>query len=375
MGLYKRKGSKFYWMSFRINGRRRIWESTGTPNKKLAEKIHARRLSEIAEGRWFPVEAKRRIFEELRDRYMKEHSQVYKTPKSTLRDETSFKHLSKFFGGLTLAEITPARISEYKSLRKAEKAKPATLARELEVFRHSLNLAAREWEWLERNPFEKVKIEKPQNKKERWISREEERRLLDAALPWLREIVLFAFNTGMRQDEILSLRWPQVDLSRRAMTLLETKNKEKRTIPINQTVLELLKAKSKVRSISGYVFTSQAGKKIHARNLLRAYFSARKKAGLEDVRFHDLRHTFATRLVQAGINLYVVKELLGHKTLAMTMRYAHHCPESLRHGVEILDKNGDILVTVGMKKDLEESPKSLINMVAGAGFEPATFGL
>lgn len=187
MGLYKRKDSRFYWMSFRINGRT-VFESTGTPNRKLAEKIHARRLSDIIEGRWFPDEAKHRIFEELRDRYMKEHSQVYKTPKSTLRDETSFKHLSKFFGGLTLAEITPARISEYKSLRRTEKAKPATLARELEVFRHSLNLAVREWEWLERNPFEKVKIEKPQNKKERWISPEEEQRLLDAALPWLKEI-------------------------------------------------------------------------------------------------------------------------------------------------------------------------------------------
>ena len=90
--------------------------------------------------------------------------------------------------------------------------------------------------------------------------------------------------------------------------------------------------------ISGYVFVSEVGTKIDARNLLRAFYSARKKAGLEDVRFYDLRHTFATRLVQAGINIYVVKELLGHKTLTMTMRYAHHCPESLRHGVEILDR-------------------------------------
>ena len=77
---------------------------------------------------------------------------------------------------------------------------------------------------------------------------------------------------------------------------------------------------------------------------------ARKKAGLEDVRFHDLRHTFATRLVQSGVDLYTVEELLGHKTITMTMRYAHHNIESLRHGVEVLDNFGYILVTVADKK-------------------------
>ncbi len=82
----------------------------------------------------------------------------------------------------------------------------------------------------------------------------------------------------------------------------------------------------------------ETGTMIQTGNLLRAFYSARKRAGLNDVRFHDLRHTFATRLVQAGIELYVVKELLGHKSLKMTMRYAHHYPESLRHGVDILDR-------------------------------------
>jgi integrase len=193
---------------------------------------------------------------------------------------------------------------------------------------------------------------------------EEEQRLLDAALPWLREIIIFALNTGMRQNEILSLKWSQVDLFRRTATLIETKNKEKRTIPINQTVLEILKSKDRVRSISGYVFTSQTGSKLDARNLLRAFYAARKKVGLEDVRFHDLRHTFATRLVQAGVNLYVVKELLGHKSLTMTMRYAHHYPESLRHGVEVLDNDGHKMGTETTETGSVEHPACLpINLL------------
>lgn len=348
MGLYKRKGSQFYWMSFRVNGRR-IFETTETTNKKLAEKIHAKRLTAITEGKWFPNEAKKRTFEELKERYMTEHSKVNKTSTTCIREESIFKHLSRYFGGLMLAEITPARISDYKSLRIRDGVKPATTSRELQVLRHALNLAI-QWEWMETTPFRKVKLDKPNNKIERWITAEEEKKLLDASLPWLREIIIFALNTGMRQDEILSLHWSQIDLFRRTVILLITKNKEKRTIPLNQTVFDLLKAKSKIRYISGYVFASQAGTKIHARNLLRAFYEARKKAGLEDVRFHDLRHTFATRLVQAGIDLYTVKELLGHKTITMTMRYAHHNPESLRHGVDILDRVGDILVTVKEKE-------------------------
>jgi integrase len=354
MGLYKREGSQFYWMTFRVNSRK-VYESTKTTNKKLAERIFAKRITEVTEGRFFSNVARERKFEELREKYMKEHSRVHKAPKSSVRDEGSFKHLSRFFTGFTLAEIRPEAISKYKSMRRTEGAKPATIARELEVLRHALNLAIREWEWIERNPFEKVKIEKPNNKIERWLTLEEEQVLLEASLPWLREIIVFALHSGMRQNEILTLKWPQIDLKRRTATLLVTKNKERRTVPLNKTILELLKNKSKVRHISGYIFVSQAGTKINARNLLRAYYSARKKANVEDVRFHDLRHTFATRLVQAGVDLYVVKELLGHKSITMTMRYAHHYPESLRHGVEVLDGAGYNLVTLENKKDLRQA--------------------
>lgn len=172
MGLYKRNSSQFYWMSFRINGRR-TFESTETTNKKLAEKIYAKCLTEITEGKWFANEARKRRFEELRDKYMTEHSKINKTPTTQVRDGSAFKRLSGFFEGLMLIELTPAKISDYKSLRIKKGIKPATISRELEVLRHALNLAI-QWEWIETSPFSKIKLDRPNNQIERWITPEEE---------------------------------------------------------------------------------------------------------------------------------------------------------------------------------------------------------
>ena len=110
---------------------------------------------------------------------------------------------------------------------------------------------------------------------------------------------------------------------------------------MNEVVFELLKAKSKVRSIkTDLVFPSTVGTKKGERNLRTMFEKAVKKADVEDFRFHGLRHTFATRLVQSGKDLYQVQSLLSHKTLSMTQRYAHHYPESLREAVRVLDKRG-----------------------------------
>lgn len=337
MGLYRR--GKTYWFTITHNGKR-MQASTGTANKKLAERIHAKALSDVYEGKWFQNEARRRTFEELKERYMAEYAIPNKAPGTVEKDRYSFKRLSEVFSGCSLAEITPQRIADYKRHRREAGASTSTLARELEVLRASLNLALREWEWIETSPFWKVKIDQPKGHRERWITREEEEALLDASPVWLRDIIIFALNTGMRQGEILSLRWPQADLKRGTVTLLVTKNRTKRTIPLNQAALGVLGAYSKVRHISGYVFTSSTGTKIDRSNLRREYVLARKKAGLEDVTFHDLRHTFATRISQAGVELLVISKLLGHKDLRMTLRYAHHNTESLRHGVDILDVSG-----------------------------------
>ena len=339
MGVYRR--GKIWKFSVMQNGRR-VQRSAHTENRKLAEKIYAEALLKIQDGSWFEPKpeptrtARGYTFEELSDRYMTDHSMPTKAATSVERDKGSFKQLRKTFGGLNLKEITPSKIAEHKSLRRQNGVKPGTIAKELQLLRNALNIAVREWEWLEITPFSRVKIEMPNNLKERWLTLDEEALLLGECPEWLREIVLFAIYTGMRRNEILSLRWPQVDLERQAITLLITKNKEKRTVPVNERILDLLREKVARRKNSGYVFPSQSGTMIEGHNLSRAYRIAREKAGLKDVRFHDLRHTAGSRMVQAGVDLYSVSLILGHKSLAVTKRYAHHNVESLRRGINAL---------------------------------------
>jgi integrase len=176
---------------------------------------------------------------------------------------------------------------------------------------------------------------------ERWLTLEEENKLLESSLDWLKAIMSFGIATGLREGEILDLKWSLVDLSRRTITILEQKNQAPDTLPLNERALNILKERSRMRPDgTEFVFCTQKGTRIGSRNLLRAFYSALRKSKIKPLRFHDLRHTFATRLVQAGVDLYTVQKLGRWKNISMIMRYAHHHSESLRAGVEVLDTVG-----------------------------------
>lgn len=317
-----------------------IRKSTETNSKKLGEKIYHKILGEIAEGKWFErLPGEEKTFAEMMEKYLREHSAVNKAPKSSIRDRSLADHLTDSFGSLTLVEITPNLIAAYKTKRREEGAAPKTINNELILMGHAFNIAIREWEWVKESPVCKISKEKVNNSVERWLIFEEEKKLISVSPKWLQEIILFALETGLRQGEILDLQWPRVDLFRKTITILEQKNKAKDTLPLNRTAMEILKARSKVRPInSNYVFLNQNGGRINARNLIRSFQAAVKKSGIAPCRFHDLRHAFATRLVQAGADIYSVQKLGRWKNISMVMRYAHHYPESLRSGVEVLDK-------------------------------------
>ncbi|MEW6002539.1 MAG: tyrosine-type recombinase/integrase [Nitrospirota bacterium] len=339
MGLYRR--GKTYWFSIQYKGKR-IQESLTTDNKRLADKLHAKVLTDIIEGRYFErEEAKKHTFEDMMNRFMQEYA-VKREPSTQERYISCHKNLSRYFHDMTLAGITPKTISAYVHLRRSEGSAAATVNREIAMLSKAFNLAMKQWEWCNSNPCSRISKEPENNTIDRWLTSDEEQRLLEGSRGYingqLTEIIIFALNTGMRQGEILNLKWQDIDFSRRIVSVKKTKNKDPKVIPLNQSVLTMLLKKRKVVTITGYVFATQQGSMINRWNLKREFKNALRKAQVSSFRFHDLRHTFATRLVQSGAELYSVAKLLGHRDISTTQRYAHHYPESLRSSVEILDK-------------------------------------
>ena len=351
MGLYLR--DSVWWMCFTHCGKQ-LRRSTETHDKKLAQKIFDKIRGEIAEGKWFKkLPGENYTFAELMAKYLKEYSAVNKAASSHIRDKSLNDHLQQYFGKYYLPEINSKMISEYKTQRRLEGASPRTINYELSLMGHAFNLAIREWELIESNPASKVKKERVKNILERWLSMDEEKRLLLASPGWLQEIILFAINTGLRRGEILRLRLPQIDFERKTMIITEQKNGEIDTLPLNQNALRVLEQRKRNR-LPGcdLVFPSQCGTRIIERNLFRAFDDAMERAQIENFRFHDLRHTFATRLVQAGVGMYEVQKLGRWKTPSMVMRYAHHNPESLRPAIEIMDGFSQNFITI-----LSQCPK------------------
>ncbi len=259
MALYRR--GPIWWMRFNYQGRQ-IRRSTDATDRKLAEQIYFKVRGLVAEGKWLdrsPVP--QRQVKDLLERYLRDYSAPNKAAGTHCRDQSLAVHLLRAFGEVPLDQLRPARLAEYKASRRAHGIAPKTLNDELGM---------REWEWVTDNPVLKIAKEKVRNLIERWLTTEEEQRLLAVSPPWLQEIIVFALHTGMRRGEILTLRWAQVDLTRRTLTILEQKNGARDTLPVNDTAMEVLQARAAVRTSSTEAaFLNEAGHPRNARNLLR----------------------------------------------------------------------------------------------------------
>jgi len=266
--------------------------------------------------------------------------------RSVSEDRRILEHLNGYFGKDTrLVEITASRISEYKGHRLSTARKigegataierplaGATVNRALALLRHLLRLAHEEWELLDAVP--RIRMEREAEGRLRWLTPEEATRLLDACRKsrneHLTDLVEFALFTGMRRGEVLALTWERVDRARGVVLLDVTKSGKRREVPLNSRADAVL-ARRGSKSL-GLVFGTRNWD--HFRS---AWENAVERAKLADFHFHDLRHTFASWAVQRGASLQEVKDLLGHSSLAMVMRYAHLSPEHLRTAVARLD--------------------------------------
>ena len=184
-------------------------------------------------------------------------------------------------------------ISEYKTKRRRDGVSPRTVNYELGLMSHAFSIAMKEWEWVTDNPVIRVRKERVNNKLERWLTLNEEKKLLIASPLWLREIITFAIQTGLRQGEILRLKWSQINFERKTLLITEQKNRSVDTLPLSATAFNVLRRKEP-GDPDELVFVNRFGKSIGSSVLIRAFHLAEGKAGIPRLRFHDLRHTFAT---------------------------------------------------------------------------------
>lgn len=287
--------------------------------------------SAIREGRYFKTtEAKRRTLSELIDRYIKDVlPNKPKNSKNTLRHLNWWKdELGSFF----LVDISPAMIAEKRDQLAAgittrhKKRSPSTVVRYLTALSAALTMAVKEWHWLDDSPMRRVTKPQEPRGRVRFLSDDERARLLveckNSDSDYLYTAVVLALSTGARRMEILGLDWKSIDLTRGVITLEETKNGERRALPLAGHALDLMKEHAKIRRVNcPLVFPS---KNLKSPIDLRTPFeNALKRAEITDFRWHDLRHSCASYLAMNGASLAEIAEILGHKTLQMVKRYAH----------------------------------------------------
>ncbi len=328
MGVYRRKDCRIpWWISYSYQGRQ--VREAGGPTKKIAEEALSARKADIAREKFDLHDLKPSpLFRDFANTYL-EFAKDNK--RSWERDEFSLKHLAAFFGNRRLNHISAFLVEAYKSQRKAE-VKPATVNRELALLKYMFNLAIK-WGKASTNPVRQVKLFREEQKPFRTLSPEEADRLIEAAPSHLKSILITALHTGMRRGEILSLKWENVDFSRGVIRVEKSKSGRVRSIPMHEKVREALVG---LNRNGEYVFAWNNGEP--RKHIGTAFDMALKRANIVPrCRFHDLRHTFATRLVENGVDLVTVKELLGHSAIVTTMRYSHPSPKHKREAIAALD--------------------------------------
>jgi len=259
-----------------------------------------------------------------------------KVNKRSWKDD--FYRLRKFielFGNVQLHEISPFEIEKFKLAKLSDDLSKSTVNRYLAILKRMFNVAI-DWGYAKENPVKRVKFyPEKDNLKERILTEKEEDRLLEASSEHLRPILIVALNTGMRRGEILNLKWENIDFQAKEILVENTKSGRPRTIDINSHLLnKLVKLKNEAQDSQNVFLNPKTGKPY--KKLQTSFNGARRRAGIKNLRFHDLRHTFASRLVERGVDLIRVKELLGHSSVKITERYTHSNQEGRKKAVELL---------------------------------------
>ena len=358
MAIYKRhKGRRLkrsdrdwdkgtWWIEFSLRGNYVHESIPGARTQAQAERAENKRREEIYEGKYDPG---KKLFSEFVDEIFLPWSTANK--RSYREDEQRSVTLKVFFGEKHLRDIKPMMIERFKRERfatptmhdKPERPKPrspASVNRDLACLSKILSMAF-DNELIDSNPMRRVRLLKENGSRERFITADEEVKLfakLTGRRDHIRSVVTVALNTGMRRGEILDLQWEHVNFIARTIFIARSKTGKTRTIPMNDIVFEELKALKQDAGTRDFVFSvSKTG--VNIDSIKTGWRNACAAAGLVDLRFHDTRHTFATRLRANGVHEWDIRDLLGHTTTRMTSVYTHQTPANLRQAVTTLGQS------------------------------------
>ncbi|GJL56901.1 MAG: integrase [Nitrospirales bacterium] len=333
-GLYKR--GNVWWMTYRDALGVQQFESCKTRNKAEAEKRLIHRRKETIEGISPVAPIKPVALETLFEEYLK----FVGNQRGVRTKRLHVQHLKRELRNPPIHTLTVKVIEDYRVTREFDGVGPATINREISTLKHALTKAV-SWQMVRKSIRDDLravrKLAEPAGRLRYLSGPEEASTLIEGCRGIFRVIVVVTLHTGMRRGEVLGLTWEAVDLKHGFIRLTETKNGEARDIPINDTVWSALNG-LRTRLDVPYVFHDEEGKPF--KDTRHKFEWACKRAGITDFHFHDLRHTFASWLVMKGVPLATVSKLLGHKSISMTMRYAHLSPDHLSTAVKALDHQG-----------------------------------
>ncbi|HDT4261007.1 TPA: site-specific integrase [Enterobacter kobei] len=365
MSLFRR--GEIWYASYSLPGGKRIKESLGTSDKRLATELHDKRKAEL----WrvdrlgdFPDVT----FDDACMRWLEE-----KAEKKSLKDDRSrMAFWLAHFEGVRLKDVTEQRI--YSAVNKMSNRKlleiwkiqaaaaqkngqPApvysaspvttsTKAKHLALMKAILRAAEHDWKWLEKAPV--IKVPTVRNKRVRWLEHVEAKRLIEECPEPLKSVVKFALATGLRRSNIINMEWQQIDMQRRVAWVNPEDSKSNRAIGValNDTACKVLR--DQIGNHHKWVFVHMKagirpdGSKTPSVRKMRvddqgSWNAACRRAGIEDFRFHDLRHTWASWLIQSGVPLSVLQEMGGWESIEMVRRYAHLAPNHLTEHAKQID--------------------------------------
>lgn len=318
MSLYKR--GNIYWVSFTSPGGQRVRVSTATTDRTQAQEHHDRLKSEY----WRRDKLKqgpRRRWQEAVVRWVRESQHK----RSLKYDVIKLEWLDQYLRNKFLDEIDSQLIETIVTQKELAGVSPATANRYLALMRSILRKAAHEWGWLDKAPH--VRMRKEPAGRQRFLTRDEATRLLDELPDHLRPMARFSLATGLRASNVTGLKWFQVDLPNRSAWIPPSDSKSGQAIgvPLNRNAIEVIQGQLGVHP--EYVFTYH-GHPVR-RCSTHAFYKALRRAGIDDCRWHDLRHTWASWHAQAGTTVDVLQRLGGWKSAEMVRRYAHLTMEHL----------------------------------------------